>query len=306
MKFNYNESNLKFAISSTNQNEYFKIYVTKIYMNKSLPPEEKEFIYVNNKIEHIDYYIFQFEFSNGEKKSIISTFEDKIEYVYPQIYSAQMFYFNNYNKTTYFDVIYDYDLIYQYLYGKSAQFTFSNISEIPFEVNNNFRGRPFVIPITVFSDNLTSSTKNDDYIYYYHLIYNNQKKGFEALILGEPKSKIIYEGSFPFYFYLKLKKGEGININVNIRLNSLDLEDDIEIKGYLLNDIEFESKFDDDNINNQEKQFIGYYKKGFNIGFLQVTLNMNNNYSYLLIEIFKKENREIKSPFIGRYNYKRS
>ena len=298
LKFDYNESNAKFAISSTNQHEYFKIYVLKIYMDKNVSLEEKEFIYVNNETELIDYYIFQFEFINGQKKNIITTFEDKIESVYPQIYSAQMFYFNNYNKTTKFSVINDYDSIYQYMYGNSAQFIVSNVSDLLFEVDKNFRGRPFVIPIHEFSDNLTSFTKNDDYIYYYQLIYNNQSKGFEDLTLGEPKSKIIYEGSFPLYFYLELKKGEGININVNIRLSSLILGNDIEIIGYLLNDTGFQSKIDGDYFENEEEQFKGYYKKGFNIGFLQIILNMNNNYSYLLIEIFKKENREISSPLL--------
>ena len=47
----------------------------------------------------------KYEFTNDEIKSITSTYEDKVESTYPQIYSAQMFYISGINQTSYFKIL---------------------------------------------------------------------------------------------------------------------------------------------------------------------------------------------------------
>ena len=113
LKNNYNESNLKFAISSINRNEYFIINTTKIYNDKSIYNESNEFIYIyNGTNEDIDFYKFKFEFSNNETKNKICGFFDRVENIYPQIYSVQMFLIDNFTKTNHFNIKNKYSLIY--------------------------------------------------------------------------------------------------------------------------------------------------------------------------------------------------
>ena len=239
LRNDYNESNTKFAISSINQYEHPKIYISKIFSNKNISNVEYEFRYINNnKSENISYYIFQFEFTNDEIKNIISTYEDKVESIYPQIYSSQMFYISGINQTSYFkNLKYHYYLTYQYLYGTSGNISFLNIPK-PYYANRNYIGIPVTIPIDNEYYEIVSRPMDalNDLIYYNQLFYNNKSNGIEEIKIGEPKNQIINERYFPIYFYLNLNRNRDINILINIRLQNQDSEpeDDIEIKGYLL------------------------------------------------------------------------
>ena len=277
LRNDYNESNTKFAISSTNQYEHFKIYISKIYPNEIVLNDEYEFRYINNIYESIDYYIFQFEFTNDEIKSIISTYEDKVESTYPQIYSAQMFYISGINQTSYFKILnHKYYLTYQYIYGNLGSVSFLNIKS-PYHANRNFIG----IPVTISIDNGYYEIKSEinsqitnDYIYYSKLIYNNKSNGIDEIKLGEPKNQIINTEYFPIYFYLNLSRDKDINIIVNIRLQNQnsESEDNIEIKGYLLNDELIRRKQNGEYIEFPEA-IHGYYSSGFNI-VIQKVLNI--------------------------------
>ena len=77
-------------------------------------------------MKDIDYYILKFEFENEEIKNIIS---DKIEDIYPQIYSAQIYYIDNSNKTYYFKLKNDCIGNYQYISGDS-EINENNLSSI--------------------------------------------------------------------------------------------------------------------------------------------------------------------------------
>ena len=235
-EFDKGESKLKFSISSTNQYEYFNISASK--NDTDVAANSSEFIYLNKNSENIDYLIIKFEFKNNGIKKIISAFEDKMEIVYPQIYSAQMFYINDLKKKFLFKVKNNYDLVYQYLYGNLANITFLDL-ESPIRATRNFIGRPFLIHIYDKFDNITISTYQE-YISYYKLIYNDKSKGIEEVKLGEPKSLVIKDAYFPLYFYIKFTEEPDSNIIFNIRLKTeidSDIEDDIEIKGYLLKEI---------------------------------------------------------------------
>ena len=65
LKNDYNELSKKFAVSSTNQNEYFKINISGRYKNGTIFEDTKDFYYVYDKIiKDIDYFKFKFIFEN--------------------------------------------------------------------------------------------------------------------------------------------------------------------------------------------------------------------------------------------------
>ena len=114
----YNELATRFVVSSSNQNEYFKIYITKIYKNGNISNDEKEFVYLYNETTNdIKTYLFKFEFTNEEVKNLISSLKDDITHIFPQIYSSQMFYIYNFTKTCNFTMNNNYTLIYKYVFG---------------------------------------------------------------------------------------------------------------------------------------------------------------------------------------------
>ena len=58
-----------------------------------------------------------FEFQNNGIKKIISSIHESIKYYYPHIYSSQMFYIIDFNKTCLFKLKNNYNLITKYIYG---------------------------------------------------------------------------------------------------------------------------------------------------------------------------------------------
>ena len=297
----YNESNLKFVITSINQNEYYKINVSKVFINTNTNMSKKthEFVYLyNNKTNDISHFKFKFNFSNSEIKNVIIAFSDGIDNIIPQIYSKQMFLIDNFTKTNNFNLKQNYSLIYQYTYGNFGYFNFPDFI-YKFALVRNYKGRPLFISIDENFKN-TSNKAEKEFSYYYYLKYNNKNRGIEEVKLGEPISHIINRGQFPLYFYLKLKEKKDINIIVNLRLKAdieSELDDDIEINGYLLNENDITRKINGEFI--QFKDPIeGNYSNGFDMGYLEIIREYNENISYLLIEIQKKENPILNSYII--------
>ena len=119
-KNNYKESNLNFSVSSTNQNEYVKINIEGKLNNNTIFNESNYYIYVYDKNKsNKDHFLIKFKFQNNQIKNIISSFCDRVNETYPQIYSAQMFYLNNFNKTHYFKLKNSFSGNYQYISGIS-------------------------------------------------------------------------------------------------------------------------------------------------------------------------------------------
>ena len=297
----YNESNLKFVITSINQNEYYTINVSKVFINTNTNMSKKahEFVYLyNNKTNDISHFKFKFNFSNSEIKNVIIAFSDGIDNIIPQIYSKQMFLIDNFTKTNNFNLKQNYSLIYQYTYGNFGYFIFPDFID-KFTLVRNYKGRPLFISIDENFKN-TSNKAEKEFSYYYYLKYNNKNRGIEEVKLGEPISHIINRGQFPLYFYLKLKEKKDINIIVNLRLKAdieSELDDDIEINGYLLNENDITRKINGEFI--QLKDPIeGNYSNGFDMGYLEIIREYNENISYLLIEIQKKENPILNSYII--------
>ena len=126
----YDELSTDFAISSPNQNEYFKIYLNKLYNNNNNSTEElaEMFYKYSDNMNDINNLFFTIEFQNRELKNIISTLHESIKYYNPQIYSSQMFYIINFNKTLLYKVKNNYTLIYKYIYGTLTRSAWVDVS----------------------------------------------------------------------------------------------------------------------------------------------------------------------------------
>ena len=295
---NYNELALHFSVSSSNQNEYFLINSTKVYQNGNVINESNIFIYLkDDNSNDIDYYLFQFEFKTEEIRTIMSSFNDKIKNIFPQIYSPQMFHLHNFNKTCNFKVKNNYTLSYKYIFGDTGYMYLSFLGNIQrFHSNKNFKGRPFAFPIDSETKEILFSIINKRIIFYFQLFYNRKNKAVEELQSGEIISQIMAGSYFPLYYYFKIKNEEYANVDVNLRLSSYNesvLQNSFKINGYLLDEDSINRKIDGQYINLKDP-IIGYYSDKFKIGFLHLNMEINNN-KYFLIEIINDDKTYIAS-----------
>ena len=299
LKNNYNESDIKFIVSSTNQNEYYNITTSIIYNNTNITYKMDEFEHVYNKIiKDINYYIFQFEFENDITKNILISFLDTIENVTLHIYSPQMYFIDDkFNKTNNFNINNKYSLLYQYMYGFLGTAEFKTLNESLIG-SRNFKGRPIGILMDGNATYSENCAKNE-FSYFYKLIYNCKNLYFININLGDQRSQMINDGKFPLYFYLELKENKDVNIVVNLRLKAYDdseLEEDIEIYGYLLTENDLAKAINKENYD-FKAPIKGYFSNIYNAGFLQIVSQLKD-YKYLFIEIQKKENPIINSNIL--------
>ena len=312
----YNELAINFSVSTHNQNEYFKIYVTKMHKNGTTEEEIKEFFYIyhnpyiindtsdnsfyNNYTNDIEYIYFTLEFQNSEIKSIISALRDSITNYYPQIYSPQMFYIITFNKTCIYRVKNNYTLIYKYIYGSPQYNGWVHVSFLnynKFFSNRNFRGKPFAVDVDSSTDTIYHAIKLGELLFVFKLEYIMRNKGITEIKSGETRSQILESGVFPLYYYLKLKNEDYNNIDVNLRLNSFDdsvMKNNFNIRGYLLDEDTIKRKINGEYIQ-LNNPINGYYSNKFKVGLLEVNQNKTDDNNYLLIEIVNIELRKINS-----------
>ena len=292
----YNELSRKFIISSTILNELYYIHITKVFKNGTIE-EKKKFIYVDLEInKDIKYYLFKFQFPNGELKNIISTILDNVTDLYPQIYSYQMF-FTEFYKLNHFKMISNYTFYHQYVYGYSGNVAINFLKYQTFPSTRNFRGKPLSITINSETDTINCSTAMYNFSYFIKLQYNRKNKVVEEIKSGEVFSQFIIGRYFPLYFYLKVKNKDYINIDINLRINSyIDevLKNDFEIKGYVLDEKTIQRKINGEYIQ-LNKPNIGYYSETFKIGLLKINQTIHNEENYILIEIKSGDKNYIDS-----------
>ena len=302
-KNNYNLLSTKFSISSSIQNEYFEIHVTKVYPGGKIINEMQKIIYYKDNVsEDIDYYLFKFLFRNNEIKNIITSFCDNVKEMYPQIYSPQMVYLDNSTKINYFKLKNNYTLNYKYVFGTPfnqnfMKYSFRYLKNIA--SSRNFRGKPIALQIGPNIDNITYWTKNNQSIYFFQLMYNMRNKGIEEIKSGDAVSQIMVGGHFPLYYYLKIKSESYINVDVNFRLNSYDdsvLKNNFTIKGYMVDEATIKRKINGELIQ-YEDPISGYYSDVYKIGLLQVNRNYSDK-NYLLIEIMNTDQVYIDSDLL--------
>ena len=297
LRNNYNElNNTKFAISSENQNEFFRINVTMMDKNNKKIKEDitNNFIYVYDEINNnVDYILFTFEFNIIDTKNIISSFYDEIENIYPQIYSGQLIYLNNSTKINNIKYPEDCFLKYQFIYGESGIYNYSIKKYDYIKISQNFKGKSIAIPL---DKDFSFSTNNTRHIFYYQLINTLQVQEIEEVKFGEPLIRLLKEYYFPIYYYIKIKNKNYVNIDVNIGFkiytkNSMYPSDKLIIKGYVIND-----KILNQMIMNEffkfNNSFNANYSDVFGIGFLEVNQKIDNSIdNYLLIEIDSSDGR---------------
>ena len=290
LKNDYNElNNNKFVISSSNQNEYVKINISIIYKNKTKFDDAYNIKYIFNEniknINEIDYILFKFEFTNNELKNIISAFSDKIENIYLQIYSIQTFYLDNFDKTYYFKLNNDYKGNYQYISGK------------PGNINNYLssiisKGKFSIFPI-LNNDNITISTKHNGFIYYIQLINDMKNKGIEELKHNSPLIHLIKEPFFPLFYYYKLKNKNYINININIKVHNKSLSNNYKSNIYIINEDTLERKKAGEYVP-FPTAILSNDSEAFELSFLEVNKELENNETHLLISVNTKKKINIK------------
>ena len=297
LKNNYNDLSVKFALTSTTQNEYFLIDTTKVFNNTQLV-ETYQFLYLHtNLTENIDYYLFKMEFQNQEIKNIISGFVDNVEDIYPQIYTAKMFYIDNSKKNNHFKLVNNYALKYQYINGRTGKLGINLLGYQQFYTSRNFKGKPLSFPIGPDSDSIIVSSSKENFIYYIQLIYSMRNKGAEELKSGETISSFINKGVFPLYYYLKVKNESYINVNINLRLISFNdsiLQNNFLIRGYVLDEDTIKRKINGEYIQ-PTQAFEGKYLEEYKAGLLQVNQKIDNNKNYILIEISSKDQLSFNS-----------
>ena len=249
--------------------------------------------------EEIDYYIFKFKFQNKELKHIKSSFSDVVKDVYPQIYTIQMFYMDNFTRTNYFNLVNNYTLKYQYVYGRQGggSIKISFLDYESFASSRNFKGKPFAFPINSDTDNIICKSPYPDYMYLLELIYNMKNKVIDELKSGETISSFIKDGRFPLLYYLKVKNDTYINYDINLRINSYDdsvLHNNFDIEGYVVNEETIKRKIDGEYIQ-LNNPIPGYYAEAFKVGLLQVNQEIKDNNNYILIRILNHDQDYINS-----------
>jgi hypothetical protein len=200
-----------------------------------------------------------------------------------------MHYLNNSNKINYLKLNEDYFLKYQFIYGDSGIFHYSLKDNI--SINQNFKGKPIIVPIDKTLKNFSFSTNNTKHIFYYQLINYMVIKGAEEVKLGEPLTQLIKDFNFPLYYYLKLKNKTHITIDVNVRFQKymdFDKNDKYSINGYIINKTTLLKKLEEDNIKLNETINGSSYSDALGIGLIPVNKEINSSIdNYLLIEINK-------------------
>ena len=300
----YDELSTNFSVSSSNLDEYFKIYVNKIDKKNNKTEDKGELFYKYNDTNDIDYFVFTFEFEKGEVENIISTLQESIKHYYPQIYSSQMFHIYNFSKECLYKVENNYTLIFKYINGINKPNAYTYVSFLDFTSiysNRNFRGKSLVFDINSNTTNVTHRNEVEDLIFVISLEYNMRNKGAIEIKSGEARSQIMKTGYFPLYYFLKIKNSEYINLDVNLRLNSYDdsvMKNNFDIKGYLLDDDAMKRKINGEFIKLSDP-ISGNYSDKFKVGLIKINKQKDNkNINYLLIEIENKNSDIIESCFL--------
>ena len=296
LKNNYDElNNTNFAISSDNQNELVKINVSIISDSMEIP-DNNSFVYVYDYelYKNVSYILFTFEFENNETKTIISSFCDRIENIYPHIYSGQMYYLDNFTKNINFNMKNKFYLKYQFIHGDSGYFNYSLPLTETITATENFKGKPITIQLDNNTNNIPFYTYKEKHIFYTKIIDNAKMIGVKEITDDEPLTQFLTEFYLPLYYYLRINSKEHATIDVNIKLkdySDIGLNTKYMIKGYLIDEKTLARKINGEIIKVDEP-ILGTYSDIFGIGFLQVNQDIKNNERFLLIEI-DSENKSI-------------
>ena len=294
LRNNYNDLSREFVISQTIQNEIYAIYITRVFKKNIISEYKNNFEYISwVSKEDAEYYLFKFEFQNGELKNIISAFYNKNENVFLQVYSYQMFFYDELNiKNS--KMKNNYTLYSQRLDG------FAELIDI-----HNMDNRKGII-LTDIKPLLFSIGPENNLITFYGTVSfmkfkNNEKKNvIREIKSGEAFSQLTNERNFPLYFYVKTKNSNCINIGISLKINIQ--KDEIFLANYIFNGYILDEKSIQRKINGEyialNSPINGYYSDTLKIGFLKIKQEIVANNNYILIEIKNLNKNYYDSDFL--------
>ena len=268
--------------------------ITRVFYDNNYFNNINYFYFVYDKDEsNIDYFLIKFKFQNNRIKNIISSFSDKVKNIYPQIYSAQMFYLNNFNKTYILNLKNPFLGDYQYISGDSG---------IPGNIYSmkNFKRKLISLHLKrKMTFNITTITNK--FIYYFQLVPNLIRGEIKELEQGKPLVEFTNKTYFPLYYYYKIVNKDYINANINFKINDHNesFVKNYSASVYIINEDTINRAFDGKSIDTPTP-FKGKYSDAYGIGFVQVNKNLTekerNNAQYLLIELIKDGDNNEYSP----------
>ena len=280
LKNYYNEFSLNYSISTSNK----KGKLTYNYF-ELINGEIKGYNFTNITSASIEKYsnylsLAKFKFEDNKISDILSVLSNKKQRIYPQIYSKQMYYFQEV-KEFIFNLNHSFRLILNHILGQAIITDFKSI----LNVNSNFKGKPFIITINEGKGSLSFFPK--ELIFYIKL---QQSNNIKELTHRETLREIVNANKFPIYYYIKNRENKINRMNVNFIIkNRKDKEKNetifFEIAGYIMTESDFNNKrslngeFID--LNNPIKAL---YDKYFKIGILNINRTINQG-NYILIKI---------------------
>ena len=294
LKNNYNESNLNFSVSSTSHNEYVRINITGVFNNNVSFEDLNYFNYVYDKNKsNIDYFLIKFKFQNDQIKNIIISFCDRVNEQYPHIYSAQMFYLNNFTKIYKLNLKNSFLGDYQYISGDSGIpgdiYSYKNFKRklISFHLK-----RKMVINIT---------TVTNEFIYYFQFVHNFLRNEIRELEQGKPLVEFTNKSYFPLFYYYKILNKNYINANINYKINDHNesFAKNYPASVFIINEVEIIKRLNGERIETTTP-FIGKYSDAYGIGLVQVnkilTEKEKNDTQYLFIVLYNGGEKNVYSP----------
>jgi len=270
---NYNEFNLNFSVSTSNQKDNYKITAYKNYSE-----EENNFtkLYISEfgKEKNLRSILFKFVFEDNQPKTILSMFTNDKNISSPKFYSSQIY--KLFNSSREFNFNFNYDnclLIFKFING-SGTILFDEYPKI--EANSNYFGKSIIIP---FSKVKNITFKSEElFIYHLDLKYVRPKSDTRQLNINESLNEILLDTQFPIYYYLKIDNQDNIDINFRIiNIKDINTTTNILINGYMINNETLERKLNGEFIELTES-IKGQYDQIFKNGILQINETIINKY----------------------------
>ena len=279
------EFNLNFSVSTSILDDDYTIYY--YHNNKEIESKYIKYYLSNESDKDLRSIKFKFEFHDNKVKTILSKFNNMKDLTYPKIYSSQIFFFSNSNKTFNFDVSNrNCLLIFKHIHGK-ATISFDKYPEIISDLN--LIGKPITIPNTEVN-NISIQSKEDFY-FYLKLKSVDENLDIKEIFYDESVNDLFFNTQFPIYYYIKYNNQSNLEINFRI-INIVDKNSSSEIfiNGYVLNKTILDRKINREFIELKES-IAGKYIKDLKNGLLKINKTTINEYNkndediYILIKI---------------------
>ena len=261
----YNEFNLNFSISTSNQKDNYNIIAYKNNL-KEETTFTKLYISELGKEKDLKSILFKFEFENNQTKTILSMFTIDKDISSPKFYSSQIYKLFISSKKLNFNFNYDNCLlIFKFING-SGTISFDEYQKI--EANSNYFGKSITIPFSKVKNITFKSEKL--FIYHLDLKYVRSKSDTRELIIDESLNEILLDTQFPIYYYLKIGNQDNIDINFRItNIKDVNTTNNILINGYVINNEDLERKLNGEFIELTES-IKGQYDQIFKNGILKI------------------------------------